>query len=178
MAAGRKLFGEQGYDATSARAVAREAGVDHALVNYYFGSKRGLFAEVMALKFNPGIVIEEVLTDPTLRDPLRLAEAILARLLAVWEQPDLREPLIEAFKQAVVNESVRSPMAEFLGTEIIARIADRIGGREATRRAAGVSTVIAGLMFARYYARIEPMASMPPREVLRTVAPMLAVQLR
>lgn len=172
------LFAQQGYASTSARAIAREAGVDHALVNYYFGSKRGLFVEVMALSFNPGSAVEEVLADPTVRDPLRLAEAILARLIAIWEQPGMRDQMLVVVRQAVLDEALRAPLAEFLGSEILARIAQRIGGADATRKASGVSTVIAGVMFARYFVRIEPMASMPPRDVIRTVAPMLAVQLR
>lgn len=42
-----ELFGEQGYDAVSVRDVARAAGVNKALVFYYFGSKDELFARVL-----------------------------------------------------------------------------------------------------------------------------------
>ena len=36
---------------------------------------------------------------------------------------------------------------------------------------------ISGLVFARYLIGIEPIASMPPRDVVRTLAPMIALQL-
>ena len=37
-----KLFGRDGFDATSVRAVADEAGVSFSLIRFYFGSKEGL----------------------------------------------------------------------------------------------------------------------------------------
>ena len=40
------LFAQHGFYGVSTRQVADEAGVDVALVHYYFGTKRGLFDEV------------------------------------------------------------------------------------------------------------------------------------
>ncbi|WP_062973405.1 TetR/AcrR family transcriptional regulator [Nocardia flavorosea] len=42
LAAGRRLFAEQGYAATTTRQIAAEANVSHALLRYHFGSKTGL----------------------------------------------------------------------------------------------------------------------------------------
>ena len=42
-----ELFAEQGYAATSVRELAARAGVNPALVHYYFGSKRKLLIAVM-----------------------------------------------------------------------------------------------------------------------------------
>lgn len=44
--AGEALFGDHGFHAVTVREVAKEAGVDPALLMYYFGSKRGLFDAV------------------------------------------------------------------------------------------------------------------------------------
>lgn len=43
LAAGLRLFAEQGFEQTSVRALAREAGVNLAAVSYYFGDKTGLY---------------------------------------------------------------------------------------------------------------------------------------
>ncbi|RYL93768.1 TetR/AcrR family transcriptional regulator [Sporolactobacillus sp. THM7-4] len=43
-----KLFNMGGYDGTSIRAIATEAGVNIALVSYYFGGKQGLLEYLMA----------------------------------------------------------------------------------------------------------------------------------
>ena len=42
VAAGRRLFAEQGYRATTTRQIATEAHVSHALLRYHFSSKEGL----------------------------------------------------------------------------------------------------------------------------------------
>lgn len=41
--AAEKLFAQSGYDGVTIRAIAKEAGVDVALPNYYFGPKQSLF---------------------------------------------------------------------------------------------------------------------------------------
>jgi AcrR family transcriptional regulator len=51
-AAGR-LFSGQGYEKTSLRAVTREAAVNVAAVNYYFGSKEGLILAVLRERLEP-----------------------------------------------------------------------------------------------------------------------------
>lgn len=45
--AASQLFCELGYDATTTREIARLSGANMAMINYYFGSKEGVFMEVM-----------------------------------------------------------------------------------------------------------------------------------
>lgn len=47
-----KVFSEQGYDGASTRSISGEAGVNMAMLNYYFGSKEGLFLAVFDRKIN------------------------------------------------------------------------------------------------------------------------------
>lgn len=46
-----RLFAQQGYEAVSVRQLAAEAGVNIAMVSYYFGSKEKLFEALIAEKF-------------------------------------------------------------------------------------------------------------------------------
>lgn len=46
-----RLFSEHGYDGTSTRAIAHEAGVNMAMLNYYFGSKEGLYKAIFERRF-------------------------------------------------------------------------------------------------------------------------------
>ncbi|MCQ2008684.1 MAG: forespore capture DNA-binding protein RefZ [Sporolactobacillus sp.] len=46
-----KLFNMSGYDGVSVRAIASDAGVNIALVSYYFGGKQGLLEHLMAAFF-------------------------------------------------------------------------------------------------------------------------------
>lgn len=45
--AARKLFTQKGYAATKTRDIAKEAGINSALLNYYFRSKEKLFGIIM-----------------------------------------------------------------------------------------------------------------------------------
>ena len=45
-----KVFSELGFDGASTRAISGEAGVNMAMLNYYFGSKEGLFIAIFNRK--------------------------------------------------------------------------------------------------------------------------------
>ena len=50
--AAQKLFAENGFDGTSVRDIAQEAGVNVAMISYYFGSKEKLMEAVFEQKSN------------------------------------------------------------------------------------------------------------------------------
>jgi AcrR family transcriptional regulator len=45
-----KLFGEKGFDNTTVRELCQEAGINIAMINYYFGSKEKLFEAMVERK--------------------------------------------------------------------------------------------------------------------------------
>ena len=47
LTAAEKLFCSGGYEGTSTRQIAKEAGANMAMINYYFGSKEGVFMDIM-----------------------------------------------------------------------------------------------------------------------------------
>jgi AcrR family transcriptional regulator len=53
LATAASCFAEAGYDATSLRRVAADAGVDPALVRRFFGGKEQLFTEVASALIDP-----------------------------------------------------------------------------------------------------------------------------
>jgi DMSO/TMAO reductase YedYZ molybdopterin-dependent catalytic subunit len=73
VAAARTSFAEHGWAGTTMRAVAREAGVDPALVHYYFHSKEDLLE---ASTTPPPEWIESVRTAALCRGPARLARVL------------------------------------------------------------------------------------------------------
>lgn len=74
LAAGLKLFAEQGFEQTSVRALAREAGVNLAAVSYYFGDKTGLyralFTEACPVGPHDPTAFAHAQTPPGLNDAL------------------------------------------------------------------------------------------------------------
>src|ERR1700750_2201450 len=45
-----RIFSDMGFDGASTRLISGEAGVNMAMLNYYFGSKEGLFLAVIERK--------------------------------------------------------------------------------------------------------------------------------
>ena len=79
-AAARAQFAEQGYDRTSMRSVALQAGVDPTLVSHFFGSKQQLFAEVMQLPFDPSAVLPRIVAGDPATIGTRLATFVVTVL--------------------------------------------------------------------------------------------------
>src|SRR6478736_4462618 len=73
--AARKVFMRKGFSATRTRDIAEEAGINLALLNYYFRSKQKLFEEVMKEKIQTLLqTVIPVLINPatTLEEKMKL----------------------------------------------------------------------------------------------------------
>jgi len=56
-----KVFSELGYDGASTRLIAKEASVNMAMLNYYFGSKDGLFKAVFERRSSTlGVMLHDI----------------------------------------------------------------------------------------------------------------------
>ena len=51
-----KIFSEVGYDGASTRMISGEAGVNMAMLNYYFGSKEGLYLAIFERKISASLI--------------------------------------------------------------------------------------------------------------------------
>jgi AcrR family transcriptional regulator len=170
----RARFLAEGYQAVSLRAIAAEAGVDVALVSYYFGSKQGLFAATMALPVNPADVFQEVLKG----DLETFADRALRSLLTVWDAAETGGPLRAIAATAVADPEVTRLIRELVGRELIDRLAERLGEPDAAARAGAFTTQMAGIIFSRYLLKLEPIATMSADDVVRRLAPALDATLR
>jgi AcrR family transcriptional regulator len=172
--AARVRFLADGYQAVSLRAIAAEAGVDVALVSYYFGSKQGLFAATMALPMNPADIFQEVLKG----DLKSLPERGLRALLAVWDAAETGGPLRTMAVTAVSNPEVTRLLREVISRELVDQLAEKLGDPNGRERAAAFTAQMAGVIFSRYLLQLEPIASMPADDVLRHVVPSLKAALK
>jgi AcrR family transcriptional regulator len=170
----RRRFLAEGYQGVTMRAIAADAGVDVALVSYYFGSKQGLFAATMALPVNPADVFALELAG----DLDTLAERVLTTMLAVWDDPSTGTPLRTVAASAASDPDLGRLVREAVGREINQRLADRLGEPRGAQRAAAFTTQMAGVIFARYVLRIEPIATMSIADVVRSLGPSLQLALQ
>ena len=171
--AARARFLAEGYQSVTLRQVASDAGVDVALISYYFGSKQGLFGAAMALPINPAQLVASLLDG----DPGTLAERLLRTLVSVWDSPDAGAQMQAVAITALGDPDMTRLMRDGVGREVINRIAEHLGGPDGTQRAVAFSTQIAGLIFARYLLKLEPIASMQAQEVVDLLGPSLQLAL-
>jgi AcrR family transcriptional regulator len=168
-AAAARQFAELGYDRTSLRSIAREAGVDQKLVAYFFGTKQQLFVEVVKLPFDPAVVVPVVFGG----DPERGGERIAEFVLGILDDPETRRPLVGLVRAATSEPEAARMVRELLTREVLARIVAELGSDDADLRASLLGSQIVGLLMARYIVRIEPLASLPAEQVAAAIAPNL-----
>jgi AcrR family transcriptional regulator len=88
--AARKVFMQKGYAATRTRDIAEEAGINLALLNYYFRSKEKLFNEVMREKIQQffGILLP-IISDPSTKLEVKIDLMVSSYIDMLTANPDL-----------------------------------------------------------------------------------------
>ena len=159
--AARAQFAEQGYDATSLRAIARAAAVDPALVHHYFAGKSALFAEVMQLPLDPSTVLPAVLDVPL----EELGRSLTRFFLGLWESPDSGAQMVAWVRVGLGSEDATAQLRGFVTSEILARFAARLPDQSsAARRAALAGTQLIGAAIGRYLIRAEALVALDLEE--------------
>ena len=181
IAAARAEFAQRGYDGTSLRGIAREAGVDPKLVHHYFDGKTELFAEVLAFPADPSEIIERVVSVP--RE--ELGETLVRVFLSVWDTPVGRQRFAAMFAAAAANEEHARMVREFVGREIFVRLIERLdepgagGGQPGSvelRAALGAAQLI-GMGVLRYVVRLPALADASVEDLVDALAPSLQAHL-
>jgi AcrR family transcriptional regulator len=122
--AAERLLIEVGYSGISTRRLAEEAGANHGLVHYYFGSIENLFVRVLE-RFTERLIdrqrrmyasdvpfIEKWRTAMRYLDADRDYQKVWYELQALaWNRPDLRERVahVDAAWRAVLTEALAEP---------------------------------------------------------------------
>jgi AcrR family transcriptional regulator len=166
--AARNAFAEKGYDKSSIRGIAADAGVDPALVHHYFGTKEKLFLATINAPINPGELIPQALQGPPGEAGIRL----IRLALGVWDSP-AGAAALAIFRSALSNEWTARLLREFVVTQILRRAIGEfiMDPAEAPMRSSLVATQIAGLMVARYVLKLEPLASADAEVLANAIGP-------
>jgi AcrR family transcriptional regulator len=89
-AAARKVFMQKGYGASRTRDIAEAAGINLALLNYYFRSKEKLFHEIMMERVQHLFgTVAPIIQDPALPLESKMEKLAAAYIDMLSENPDL-----------------------------------------------------------------------------------------
>jgi AcrR family transcriptional regulator len=160
--AARATFAARGYEQTTIRAVAAQAGVDASMVMRYFGSKAGLFTAAVTMD----------LDIPDLRSvPASERGELLVRLFVTrWEHPVHGDEMIAMLRAGVTSETVAEQFQSVLGQLVTEPIA-ALGDERAAERGTLIAAQLLGLGLCRYILRFQPLASMSADDVVAAVGP-------
>jgi AcrR family transcriptional regulator len=88
--AASKVFLKKGYSATRTRDIAEEAGINLALLNYYFRSKEKLFQKVMQEKMQQFFgVLLQIVNDPSTQLETKIEQIVSNYIDVLSENPEL-----------------------------------------------------------------------------------------
>jgi len=146
--AARRHFARESYENVGLRDIAREVGVDPALVGRYFGSKESLFREVLRHPDDSGF-----LEDVT-------AETLPHYFAGLLTEPDGPDSAAKGEWLLIVLRSAGSPTASAIVREtmkdaVLDPVAHLIGGADAELRASLVLTVLMGSKVLRTVMAVE-----------------------
>jgi AcrR family transcriptional regulator len=167
--AARRQFAELGYDRTSVRQVALEAGVDPGLVTHFHGTKQQLFVAVADLPFDPPSVLPGLLAG----DPGGAGARLARFLVGVLVSEEGRRRVTGLVRAAASEPEAARMVRERVARELLEPLAAQLGADEPALRASLVSAQMVGLVMARHVVAIEPLASLPAERLAEAIAPVL-----
>src|SRR5689334_22062323 len=168
--AARERFMRDGYERATVRAIAADAGVDVAMVYYFFGNKEGLFtASTLTGPEHPLHQLATLLDDGT----QRIGERLARRFLEHWEEAAVFEPFLTLWRSAAIHPEARKVLHDSLAGPIATRVAAEFGVTDAELRVELVASHLAGLAFARYQLKMEPLASTTVEDLVGWLGPTL-----
>jgi AcrR family transcriptional regulator len=167
--AARRQFAELGYEGTTIRGIASEAGVDPALVMHFFGSKERLLLAGVEWPFDPDEVVPTLLAGKRSEVGERLARLFVT----TWDDEAGRNPIVALLQTALSQESAQRLFRDFLTKRFFGPLTEGLGVDHPELRGSLASSQLLGLGINRYVVRFEPLASMDSEAVIALLAPVL-----
>src|SRR5690606_15880211 len=158
--AARSRFLQESYENVGLRDIARDVGVDVALVSRYFGSKEELFRQVLGIDRK-----EELL-------PADLSEAEIPAYWARLFVQQGEEGNRHVERLLIMLRSASSPTAativrEALRTDVLRPFANRLQGSDVELRASSLMAVWMGMTILRTVMALEPLCGSDIEDRLR-----------
>lgn len=171
--AAQARFGQLGFEATSIRGIAEDAGVDSALVHHYFGTKEDLFLAAVRPPTDPDDMLPKILAG----DIDGVGERIVRTYLDMWDSPVSGPAFRSLSRSALGHQSTSALIREFITHYIVPRIQPllvehvHIDPDEVTLRVTLVASQLFGLASVRYLLGVQPLAEADTDDVVAAIAP-------
>ncbi|MBT9382315.1 TetR/AcrR family transcriptional regulator [Pseudooceanicola sp. CBS1P-1] len=162
-AAACRHFMARPYDQVGLREIAQEAGVDAALINRYYGSKKGLFETAILPHFSIDILVQGDMSD--------FGRRVAGLILDPGHKQDF-DPN-RALLHSISSPEVGPMVAQALNDNAVADLSARIGGAEAGLRAALALAVLTGVDALYRVARLDTLTRADPEALKERLGALL-----
>jgi AcrR family transcriptional regulator len=165
----RERLAAHGYDRTTIRAVAADAGIDPSMVMRYFGNKARLFDAALDIDLR----LPDLHDIPASELPAVLVGVFLDR----WESDPTGDALLVLLRSAVTNEHAAAQMRHIFATQVAPALARTLGSELATARAGLVAAQLLGLALTRYLLQLPAVTSLTRQQVEDALTPAIRATL-
>jgi len=161
--AARARFARSGYEGTTIRGVAADAGVDPALVMQFYKSKEGLFLAILEQHANLTAPLRAVLAGP----PAGMGARFTRAYLELWEDPISGDQL-----RSLIRATIGSPRATQMFQGLVKAVVTKSEIPVARRVASALAvTHLLGTAIARYILEVPVLVELPLDELVRLHSP-------
>lgn len=91
----------------------------------------------------------------------------------MWENPATRNALLAIVRSAMNNEAAAGVFRRLISAQLLRRIAAQLDLPDAELRAELAAAQLVGIAMLRYVIKVEPLASAPPDQIIKRVAPVI-----
>jgi AcrR family transcriptional regulator len=162
----RASFATSGYAGTSMRSVALAAGVDPALLHYYFQNKRGLLEAALV----PPIGFLKGITEASKAPMQHRGRSLVEAMLTSWEQPEIAETLRSIILTAAHEPIAMQRLREVFAVHILKVVEENLPEDEKHLRVGLIASQLVGLAMTRYVWQVA-LVNLPPQQIVELIAP-------
>lgn len=146
LVAAQKAFTDHGFDGVGLREIAAAANVNVALVNRYFGSKKGLFNEAIASAISASNLLPS--------DRSLFCRHLASQLVSSAAGDDASFDPTRAMIRSAGNVQAEELMRAALEERFVSPLAGWLGGEDAAVRSSLIVTLVAGVAVLRDVLRL------------------------
>ncbi len=166
--AARTLFGEQGFEKTTIRAIGAAAHIHPSMVMRYYSSKEQLFAAAARIDF--------CIPDLALVTSEGRGAALVRHVLEMWEGAASGE-LQAILRAAGTHELARRRLAEVVEKQAVPAIRSVLPSDHLEERLGVIIMQISGLVLSRYLFRHPSVTALDRETIVRQLGAAIQVQL-
>jgi AcrR family transcriptional regulator len=163
----RASFASNGYAGTSLRSVAVAAGVDPALLHYYFQNKRGLLEAALV----PPVDFLEGIAQASAVPMQQRGRSLVEAMVTIWEQPEAAETLRSIILTAAYEPIALQRLQEIFAIHIFKAVVENLPDDEKQLRVGLVASQLVGLAMTRYVWQVGALVDLSPAQIVDLIAP-------